>query len=204
MKARVGDKPRPQGLERRQQPLGIVAATQPRLPRPCRSMEHSGHAVGDRLAVAVDERDIDRKVDARARHHLPFERVAVQIDDTRQNQKGARVEFNRAAFLVRTDAADFAVSDRQRGFQNFSVKQRAAAFDENIGHLWALRRGGGEWVAASYFSRNASIASFLKSVSAARSAWWCQSHHAKRTRRSAISSVKRRLIGRAGLPPTML
>ena len=40
----------------------------------------------DGLPVAVDQRHIDRKIDTRARHHLPLERIAMQIDDARQHQ----------------------------------------------------------------------------------------------------------------------
>jgi hypothetical protein len=43
-------------------------------------------AVGDRLPVAVDQRDVDRKVDSGARHHLPLERIAMQIDNAGQYQ----------------------------------------------------------------------------------------------------------------------
>jgi hypothetical protein len=53
-------------------------------------VEHRGDAVGDRLPVAVDQRDVDREIDARPRHHLPLERIAMQIDDARQHQKAAR------------------------------------------------------------------------------------------------------------------
>ena len=50
-------------------------------------MEDRGDAIAERLSVAVDECDIDRKINAGAGHHLPFKGVAVQIDDPRQHQK---------------------------------------------------------------------------------------------------------------------
>ena len=56
-------------------------------------MIDGGDAVADRLPVAVDERDIDGKIDAGARHHLSFERVAMQIDDARQHHETARIDF---------------------------------------------------------------------------------------------------------------
>ncbi|MGY3425051.1 hypothetical protein ACVWZW_005526 [Bradyrhizobium sp. F1.13.4] len=55
-------------------------------------MKHRGDAVADRLAVAVGERHVDRKVDPGARHHLPLEGIAMQIDDARQDQQIARVD----------------------------------------------------------------------------------------------------------------
>ena len=64
---------------------GVVAAAQTRFPRPRRGVIDGGDAVADRLPVAVNERDVDREVDARTRHHLPLERIAMQIDNARQH-----------------------------------------------------------------------------------------------------------------------
>ena len=47
------------------------------------------------------------KFDARPRLQLPFERVAVDVDDARQHQQAARVEF--AAATRATDARDAAI-----------------------------------------------------------------------------------------------
>ena len=66
--------------------------------------------------------------------------------------------------------ADLAVLDRERCFENVAVEQGAAAFDENIGHDAALLLAGCEArEAASYLSRNSSIASLRKSGRARRS-----------------------------------
>ena len=86
---------RPQGLDGLEQLPCIVRAAQPRLPRPGRGVKHRGDAVGDRLPVAVDQRHIDGKIDAGARHHLPLERVAVQIDDARQHLQAAGIDAER-------------------------------------------------------------------------------------------------------------
>jgi len=45
--------------------------------------------VSDRLSVAVDQGHIDRKIDTGAGHHLSLERVAMQVDDSRQHQQAA-------------------------------------------------------------------------------------------------------------------
>src|SRR6266404_1284478 len=131
-------------------------------------MKDRGDAVADRLPVTVHKRDIERKIDARARHHLPFEGVAMQIDDARQHQEVARVKLERTAPPVGTDRTDFAICDRQLGAQNLFAEQRPTAFNEKFGHDRALRRGAVARDAASYFSRNSSISSVLKS---GRAAW---------------------------------
>src|SRR5215470_18868853 len=98
---------------------------------------------------------------------------------------------------------DLAACDRQRGIGELGAEQRPAAFNENVIHDTALRCsvvGSSADEAASYLSRNASISRFLKSGKAMRSMSWLQSHHASLTRRSAMASENRRLIGRAGLP----
>jgi len=70
-------------------------------------VEHGGDAVCDRLTVAVDQGDIDRKVDASARHHLALERIAMEVDDTRQHEKIAGIKLERGGFLACIEAADF-------------------------------------------------------------------------------------------------
>jgi len=95
MKARIRREPRPQRLHRFEQSARIVAAAKTRFPRPCRGMKDRCDAVADRLAVAIDKRDIEGEVGARARHHLPLEGVAMQIDDARQRQEAPRVQFER-------------------------------------------------------------------------------------------------------------
>ena len=94
--------------------------------------------VADRLPVAVDQRHIDRKIDAGARHHLPLEGVAMQIDNARQNQQAAGIDAGRAVAVVRTHGDDLAASDAQRGFDDFVAEQGPATFDEQFGHDAAL------------------------------------------------------------------
>jgi hypothetical protein len=92
VKPGVSGEPRPQLLECPQDGVRILRPAQARLPRPGDAVKHRGDAVGDRLPVAVAERDVERKTDARPRHHLPLEGVAVNVDDPGQDQQPRRVD----------------------------------------------------------------------------------------------------------------
>src|ERR1700737_3249816 len=99
--------------------------------------------------------------------------------------------------MVRSDRGDFAAGDLQRGFSSFSTEKSPTAFDQNVHHDTALRRGvreRPELAAASYFSRNSSTASRRKSGRARRSASWSQSHHASPASRLVTASGNRRLM----------
>jgi hypothetical protein len=132
-------------------------------------MKHGGDAVGDGLAIAVDQRDVGRKIDAGARHHLSLECITMQVDDARQHQEIARIDHERAASSA---SADHAVAHGERGILKFSAVHDTATFDEDVSHDLALRSRGIGWSPerASYLSRKSSMPSFLKSGSAARSA----------------------------------
>ena len=109
-------------------------------------------------------------MDSRARHHLPLEGIAMQIDDARKYQEIAGIDRAGRTFDSAAESDDGAVCDRERGLDNLFAEQRPAAWNENILHDTALLRGLVNWKAeeaASYLSRNASIASFLKSGKAA-------------------------------------
>ncbi len=117
-------------------------------------MIDGGDAVGDRLPVAVEQRHIDRKIDAGARHHLPLERIAMQVDDARQHQETAGIEASEPGASrgrVRADGADLTAGDPQRGFLENSSPSRARPPSINMSvtmrHLavWLARaaiRGG--------------------------------------------------------------
>ncbi len=97
----------------------------------------------------------------------------MQIDDAGQHQEVARVKRKRTAGLGGADRADCAVGDQQRSVHNLVAKQRPAALNNDIGHDRTLRRRSVAREAddvVSYFSRNSSISSFLKSGRAAWSA----------------------------------
>src|SRR5262249_50223929 len=111
----------------------IVGAAQAGLPRPGYAMEHGGDAVGDRLPVAVDERDVERDVDPRARHDLPLKGVAVNIYNARKQQETSAVE-RAGAGLIRTDGRDEPVvwADMHRRFLEAPVNQDLCAGDAKI------------------------------------------------------------------------
>src|SRR5882672_3806439 len=134
-------------------------------------MKNRGDAISDRLSVAVDQGHVDGKIDPGTRHHLPLERIAMQIDDSRQYQQVAGIDTERSASVARFHGVDYAAGDLHRGFTNFSAEQSPAAFDEYVGHDRALRREGCErpaMVADSYFARKSSTASLRKSGRALR------------------------------------
>ena len=137
MEAGVGRKLRPHRLDRLQQPPRIVGAAQAGLPRPGGGVIDGGDAVADRLPVAVDKRHVDGKIDAGARHHLPLEGVAMEVDDTRQHQQAVGIDGERTAAMIRTDGDDLAACDPQRRVDNFVAEQRPAAFDQ---HSVTMRR----------------------------------------------------------------
>jgi hypothetical protein len=87
------------------------------------------YAIGDRLAVAVDQRYIDGKINAGTWHHLPLEGIAVQIDDSRQYLQIACIDGNRASCLLRAHGDNVAACYTQRGLMKFAAEKRAAAFD---------------------------------------------------------------------------
>jgi hypothetical protein len=87
-------------------------------------------AVADRLPVTVGQRHVDREIDAGARHHLPFEGVAVKVDDPGQHQQAIGIDAGRAAAMVRTDSNNVAAGDLQRGIGNSGAEQDPAAFDQ--------------------------------------------------------------------------
>src|SRR6476646_5957541 len=120
-------------------------------------MKHGGDAVADRLPVAVGKRDVDREIDPGARHDLPFERIAMEVDDARQYPKAARIDIKRGARGVRADGIDIPLRNPQRGFDKLAVDKGFAALDQNISHEMALRRVMIAF-AASYLSRNSSTA----------------------------------------------
>ena len=55
-------------------------------------MEDGGDAVGEGLAIALEQRDIERKRHARPWHQLAFEGVAVDVDDAGKNEKAPGVD----------------------------------------------------------------------------------------------------------------
>ena len=92
-------------------------------------MKGGGDAVRDQLPVGVDQRHVDRKVDTGPGHHLPLERIAVQVDDARQHEKVGCVDAERGSARRTADVDDLAVGDSEGGFDQLAADQRLAAFD---------------------------------------------------------------------------
>src|SRR5262245_37880980 len=204
VKSRVRCELRLQRLDRREDRARIVGAAQAGLPRPGYAMEHGGDAVGDCLPVAVDKRDVERDVDARARHDLPLKGVAVNIDNARKQQETSAVECPGAG-LIRTDGGNEPVA---RADVNGRILE--AIFDQDLcagdakihapTHATAVDCAEPNSNEDSWRSRKASTDSARKSASAARNRSCGQSHHANDCRRAAMSSENRGRITRAGLP----
>ncbi len=128
VKARIRAKPRPQPFDAVQQGPGVVGAPQPGFPRPSHAMKNRGDAVSDGLAVAFEHGDVDCETHARPRHHLPFEGVTVDIDNTRQNEETVGVE-GRSGARRAAEIANHAVDGIEidgRVFQAVADKRQAA------------------------------------------------------------------------------
>ena len=176
MEAGVGGELRTLPFDRLHQAARIVGAAQARLPRTGRGVKHRGDAVADRLAVAVGERHVDREVDPGARHHLPLEGIAMQIDDARQHQQVARVDRKPRPAARGIDLGDVLSGQGKRRLDELGADQGPAALKENVCHAIALRLLPRELLRellrelprASYVARKSSIPSLRKSGSAAR------------------------------------
>jgi len=111
---------------------------------------------------------VNREINAGARHHLPLERVTMQVDDAGQREQAACVERMRPA-TVSAHVGDNAAGDPQRGLGKIPVDERPPALNHKIertAHDAALRLlvlAGAQSPEPSYLSRNSSTESFLKS-----------------------------------------
>ncbi len=65
-------------------------------------MERRGDAVRQQLRFRVVQRDIGSEADARSRLQLPLERIAMEVDDSRQHQQTARIQLRAAPVAVDT------------------------------------------------------------------------------------------------------
>jgi hypothetical protein len=54
-------------------------------------------AVGERLSIAFKQCHVDGKSDSRPRHHLPLERIAVDVDNPGEDQKARGIDRPLAA-----------------------------------------------------------------------------------------------------------
>ena len=153
--------------DRGENAAGIRGAAQAGLPGPSDAVEDGGDAVGDHLAVAVDQRDVEGNLHPRTRHHLPLESVTVNIDDARQHQQPAGVEGGLRR-PVGTDLGDNTVrcADVDGRVLKRALVQNPSANNSKIHqvpHRMTARRGRSA-ICGSYLFRNASAESFRKSA----------------------------------------
>src|SRR5262249_56971994 len=95
------------------------------------------------LPIAFEQRHIDRKSDARPRHHLPLEGIAVDVDDPGQDHKAAGVDHPLGARL-RADADDdpgLAI-EIDAGLLETAPDERATSFDAHAHDRSELRTSG--------------------------------------------------------------
>src|SRR5271165_232067 len=104
-------------------------------------MKSRGDAVGNCLSVAFAERHVEWKIDARPGHHLPFERVAVNIDNPGQDPKAAGIDALLRLLLIadaRNDAA-FGTEMNGCGFKS-AVNESLSALDADLHDFLSCRQ----------------------------------------------------------------
>src|SRR5215468_7585866 len=96
-------------------------------------MEHGGNAVGDGLSVAVDKGNVERDINARARHDLPLKGVAMNVDNARQQQEPSGVQ-RADACTIRTNGGNKSVvrTDTERRILQAAVEQHPCSSNANL------------------------------------------------------------------------
>jgi hypothetical protein len=94
-------------------------------------MKDRRDAVRQNLPVAVEQRDVDRKADARPWHHLPLECIAMDIDDTRQHEQAIGIDAAHGRSRSRSvQSGDLTALVNVDGYVGErAINQHAAAFD---------------------------------------------------------------------------
>jgi hypothetical protein len=126
VQARVAGELALQRVQRAEEGERRVATPQARLPRAGERVEGRGDAVRDELAVGVAKRDAWIEADPRARHELPFEGIAVQIDEARQDQEAIRAQRDGVAHRL-AEALDSLGPGDEIGQLDRAVGQQHAA-----------------------------------------------------------------------------
>ena len=81
-----------QPVQRRDDAMRLLEASQPRLPGKGDAVIGRGDAVRHQLPVGLQHRHVERKHRLGARHDLPFEGIAMDIDDAGQDQAIPRID----------------------------------------------------------------------------------------------------------------
>src|SRR5262252_7523065 len=108
-------------------------------------MEHGGDAVSDDLSVAVDKGNVERHINARARHDLPLKGVAMNVDNAWQQQEPSGVQRADAG-TIRTNGGNKPVvrTDMERRILEAAVKQHSRSNKAKLAaraHATAVRPG---------------------------------------------------------------
>ncbi|KAG1320344.1 hypothetical protein G6F63_014310 [Rhizopus arrhizus] len=120
-------------FQRVEHALGIGLAAQAAFPGQGHAMEFGGDAVGQQLAVDVEQRAVIREGDTGPGHDGAFEGVAVQIDDAGQPQQVAGVEPGGAAGGRGAAVVDQPAMKAQTGLFDAARRQDAVACDTGQG-----------------------------------------------------------------------
>src|SRR5260370_39997209 len=96
-------------------------------------MENRRDAIGQRLPVAVEKRNVHGEVDAGPRHHLPLEGIAMDIDDAGQHDEAVGVDAT-SRRRVAADVADHPGRGRKMDGRAFEpvADEGASALDANV------------------------------------------------------------------------
>ena len=123
----------PHAFERGEHALGVGLAAQAAFPRQRDAVEFGGDAVGQQLAVDVEQRAVVGEGDAGARHDGALEGIAVQVDDAGQHQQVAGVEPGRAARGRAAGVVDQSGVESQAGVLDAARGQDTLACDTGQG-----------------------------------------------------------------------
>ena len=125
------------GIQRIQQSPPALQATQTRLPGQSNAVKRGGNAVGEQLRLGIVQRQGSGETNAGAGLKLPLERIAMNIDDTRQHQQpgriqGAAVRNNTGGTIFHNDQS---ILQRQIGNRQPAIpQQHATTFYVQIPH----------------------------------------------------------------------
>src|SRR6516225_5014396 len=107
-------------------------------------MKDRGDPVRYGLAVAVDESNVQRNIYAGPRHHLPFEGIAVNVDNARQDDQAVSID-RATSGMIGAEVSDESVGGADVNGRSFeaAVEQNAPAGDAKIHALFSSRSSFG-------------------------------------------------------------
>ncbi|MNQ75704.1 hypothetical protein D3C85_905080 [compost metagenome] len=120
-------------FQRIEHAFGIGLAAQPAFPGQRHAMEFGGDAVGQQLAVYVEQGAVIREGDTGSGHDGALEGVAVQVHDAGQHQQLAGVEPRRATGGRAAAVVDDSALKAQAGLFDATRRQDALACNTGQG-----------------------------------------------------------------------